>query len=504
MRRALDNYARGKQIEVTAWTGQTIPAKTGRFICVECLENVTLVRSGHFSHLKKTPESLDCEKRVNYVTRNVYEKMGLPLFICQRNDGAFSLGVGFPSLKPQTLIDAENKHSSFSLMVGGSRNSFHYINRENFSVSGMTIIYLNERISDNACCKVIYSKGTPNEINKIWTDHSDTWLDNSFFTYSGAIGRRVRELGSIICDKEYLLVGKKVEFYNFNRFVKCEKKGILIKYGLKVYSFSVDSRRASDYEIQDLAKYLRKRYKVNLLQSESVISPIWPPCFQEDGRFIFSQETENTYLRVVSPNDSPSLYKYCNSAPGYEKVDSISSKGIVCIALANNELPLSVDRVYNGNIQYLCRRELQPHFSEVGVSVTENKNPQDVLHLSSRQLSLSIQADFPALIRIISMNGEDRLCWVSKDESTIKISISRSDKLIVYSAYGSTVFERETIKPISPVKTDGETNYRSILVRKEMTSKDLVYLRAAAVGNIDHKAIVKNLDFFDSSLRGRM
>ena len=48
MRKAIDNYAQGKQREVEAWIGSSISASSGRFVCPECLESVALDIRGHF------------------------------------------------------------------------------------------------------------------------------------------------------------------------------------------------------------------------------------------------------------------------------------------------------------------------------------------------------------------------------------------------------------------------------------------------------------------------
>ena len=81
MNKAIDNYAAGKQIEVTAWKGQSVSASSGRFVCPECLEYVALDRRGHFRHQNTTPQSIECERRVNTPSQSSYEKMGLPLFL---------------------------------------------------------------------------------------------------------------------------------------------------------------------------------------------------------------------------------------------------------------------------------------------------------------------------------------------------------------------------------------------------------------------------------------
>ena len=90
MRKAIDNYAQGKQREVEAWIGSSISASSGRFVCPECLESVALDIRGHFRHKNRTAQSLECDKRVDAPSRSAYERMGLPLYLCQDGDNKFS------------------------------------------------------------------------------------------------------------------------------------------------------------------------------------------------------------------------------------------------------------------------------------------------------------------------------------------------------------------------------------------------------------------------------
>ena len=98
MKTALDNYALGKQQEVSAYSYSYIIRDQNRFICPECFESVTMVDgklSRFFKHHKKSASSIECERRVeSSANQSISKRVGLPLFL-RKDNKKYVLCMGF-------------------------------------------------------------------------------------------------------------------------------------------------------------------------------------------------------------------------------------------------------------------------------------------------------------------------------------------------------------------------------------------------------------------------
>lgn len=106
MKYAIDRYEIGSEKEVSAdiFYNKYIPRKKDRFFCPECGEPVFWSSRGgsqpdKFSHYNKTEQTPECDKRVDGRSGlNLYERVGLPLYLSIRAVNQFSLMIGFPAV----------------------------------------------------------------------------------------------------------------------------------------------------------------------------------------------------------------------------------------------------------------------------------------------------------------------------------------------------------------------------------------------------------------------
>ena len=218
MRKAIDNYAKGKQIEVTAWSGQSISASTRRFFCPECMESVALDIRGHFRHKNRTAQSLECEKRVDSPSRTSYERMGLPLFIRSETDGIFKLYLGFPAIPQKILDEAQTKKAIVKIGTGKIVKSQLFISAERFDAEHITYCLLDFLPAENSKYKIDY-ENTPYIIRQRWTDESDFWGNGQFFKKNDIYSRKIRPLGTIVANQDYYFLGSTYYFQQYSRYI---------------------------------------------------------------------------------------------------------------------------------------------------------------------------------------------------------------------------------------------------------------------------------------------
>lgn len=442
MRKAIDNYARGKQREVEAWKGETIRADSGRFICPECLENVALTTSGHFRHKNRTAQSIECDKRVDSSNRTAYERMGLPLYLCKQSEGRFSLGIGFSGQDQETLITAENKGAYLTIGDGFHKERRYNISTERFSQNKTTIIPVDYRPSSNGYYRMTFSESTPPKLRRIWTDRSDIWGSGQFFRISGTNSRKIRPLGTIVTDEEYYFTGNTWRFERFKSFVSVTRDGnlYLSNEQVSVYKFVVRKNKASDSEFKNFADLLRNAYKVNLLVGESFLSPIWPPCIEDDGHFMFQRSVYDGHFLVQSPNDAPVVYRYYGGTYLCEEV-SKSLPATYGTMLSDTDIPICVDRAFNGNIQFLCRREITQRTERPFVDIidADGKTILGVQLTAIKNKEYRCVTNFPATIHVKNGLKKDYCRNLNCEDGVVLTGMNWDDEIQVFNHSGKCV-----------------------------------------------------------------
>ncbi|MCQ2515472.1 MAG: hypothetical protein MJ094_01250 [Saccharofermentans sp.] len=470
MKKAIDNYAIGKQIEVEAWEGTSIAANTRRFFCPECMESVALDIRGFFRHKNKTPQSIECDKRVDSPTKSSYEKMGLPLYLTQDIDSIFRLYMGFHPL-PELLIKNASKSGGYIEIISRNiRNAKIYITEERFNPEHITKVALDCMPSSEGKYEIEYHN-VPTDIQNRWTKYSDAFFNGSFFKVGEQFSRKIRILGTLTTNTQYYYVGSILGFYNFRDCMEIKKIGSL-KIGLQsldVYIVEFKKTYANDRRFQSLADYLLDYYHLNLLLGESELLPIWPPCISDDNYLIYPYNTYSGLFLVDSPNENPNVYKY--SDKNYQKLEITKTQPpILCLSFSENSIPISVDKTFNGNIQFIQRQQVDLFSGMNVISILDTSgNPiQNFAIKRINNMSIAIRGNTPCQVFHIKNNG---VCieYALNKQAELRIDgVNNNDSLIALTRHGiellNHIFEAE--------KKESEIQQRDQLLAAKLRGVD--------------------------------
>ena len=448
MRKAIDNYAKGKQIEVTAWSGQSISASTRRFFCPECMESVALDIRGHFRHKNRTAQSLECEKRVDSPSRTSYERMGLPLFIRSETDGIFKLYLGFPAIPQKILDEAQTKKAIVKIGTGKIVKSQLFISAERFDAEHITYCLLDFLPAENSKYKIDY-ENTPYIIRQRWTDESDFWGNGQFFKKNDIYSRKIRPLGTIVANQDYYFLGSTYHFQQYSRYIEIAKVGQLYvgSSHLSVYKINIHAENASDAAFKNLSTYLMEKYHISLLIGESELSPLWPPCLQEENYFIYPTQAKRAVFVVNSSNESPRILKYQGSAYS-EVATENNAPPLFDMTVCEQETPISVDRAFNGNIQYIRKQTISTVFCENVVDIVDENGLSILKERPSklRNKSFRIKSNCPCIVYLLKYDGTCAGYKLTSQDGVVIENVNWKDSITIMSTVGhvllSYVFEQ--------------------------------------------------------------
>lgn len=443
MQKAIDNYAQGKQREVEAWAGSRVSASTGRFICPECLESVALDIRGHFRHKNRTPQSLECDKRVDSPSRSAYERMGLPFYLCEDSEGHFSLGIGFSGHDDASLEKASSSQAYFEIEHANQQSTRYNISYARFLPNATTILPINHLPRNNGSFHIKYSPTTPPTLRSIWTDHSDVWGNGQFFKISEEKHRKIRPLGTVVTDEDYYYIGSTRLLSNYRSFVFVSQAGSLSlrNQTLSVYKLKIAKSKASEYQFKAFTELLRNYYKINLLVGESLLAPVWPPCLEEDNRIIYPSGTTVAHFHIQTPNDTPVLYRYFGGDYVLDEIGG-SAPYTSHVSLTNDDIPICVDRAFNGNIQFICRSSIvQKAYHLVADIVDENGTSISDLSISTlRGKSFRCLTNFPAIVHIYSSEKKNLCREITGPDGLLLNDCQWGDTICIYSRIGNLVY----------------------------------------------------------------
>lgn len=448
MRKAIDNYAIGKQKEVTAWKGQSISASNHRFFCPECMEYVSLDVRGHFRHKKRTSQSLACEKRVDSPSRSSYERMGLPLYIRKEMDDRFLLYIGFPAIPQNALDEAIQSKATLELSDGENSKKKYIISPERFDSEHIARIALDFLPINRGKFKIEYTN-TPRTIVERWTNSSDMWGDGQFFKIGEEYCRKIRPLGTIVSDQEYYFLGNPKLFQQFKSYVEISEEGFLnIRHDTPVHKICIHGNKATESIFNSLSSLLMEKYHLSFLIGESELSPLWPPCIMDDNYFLFPSQTQKALFVTNSPNEAPVIYRYQGST--YQDIPlGTIQPSLFELKLTNIEIPLSVDKVFNGNIQFVRKQDLSLLCSNLEIDILE-KNGESIIDNVPKKLTdkeFQVKCNYPCTIYHFRTDGSDISYKINSTHGTYIKNINWDDKLIIISNTGrqllSYVFKKD-------------------------------------------------------------
>lgn len=180
MKYAIDRYEMELEKEVSAdiFYNKYIPRKKDRFFCPECGEPVFWSSRGgsqpdKFSHYNKTEQTPECDKRVDGRSGlNLYERIGLPVYLTIRDVNQFSLMIGFPAVGEKSLAIAASQN--IKVCIAGAD---HYrkvsVNAVNFLEDGITLIPINFISYPGKNFGVTIEPVEALELRKKWSDYAD-------------------------------------------------------------------------------------------------------------------------------------------------------------------------------------------------------------------------------------------------------------------------------------------------------------------------------------------
>ena len=460
MRKAIDYYAIGKQREVTAWAGESVSANSNRFFCPECMESVALDIRGHFRHKNKTPQSIECEKRVDSPTRTAYEKMGLSLYLTKTDDSdSFKLNIGFPAIDDYLLFEAAMSNSFFTINNLDSAPSKYYISSARFNSEHYTLIPVDSTPRNGSRYNIFYSEATPTKICDQWTKYSDYWGIGQFYKCGNENSRKVRQLGSLVAEQEYYFTGNINIFNKYRQIISVENSGFLIlrNQKLRIYKMCIHCENKYMNLFKMLSFMLMEKFKVNLLIKESSIEPLWPPCIIDDNYYIFDSQYSKAMFYVNSPNDIPTVYRYYN----HSNIElTVAGDGhILSIPLSDFDIPISVDKVFNGDIQYIRRKKISPDSDFVSVDVvTSTGTPLEkanIMNIST--LKVFITANTQCLIHVMNPTSS-RVFKVTNNNPLQVQGFNWGDIITVYSmnmyVLWKYVFNKSDLLPLNNTSID--------------------------------------------------
>lgn len=406
---AIDRYATGKEKEVNAsdFKDKAISDRRNRFFCPECGEVVFYRSAGInnspacFYHKKRTPQTQECDQRVNSVSGlTVSQRVGLPIYLIRNAENHFQLNMGFSALG-ENLLDLASK-AKYKIKISSDNGDKveKKIDNINFIENEMTLIPINFIPSNGKNFTITYSfEEKINELQKKWSDYADGFgTKGAIFTYNDNGGKKIRRGDSISTNKFYyaVLKGNLLASKAINE--EYLGKINIGKIDYNVFKFIITVSVNNTVIFNNINTYFYNSFGVQILEKLPEIISIWPPVIKEDN--IFSTSKNYLICAVTSGNDCPKVYAYNNKNTEEKKFEK-TSNGIYLIKtkLSNNPISFSVDRKYVGReITFLSKETI---YSDHENKIELVNNQREVIfkdnienNLSSREFMVKSNAKF--------------------------------------------------------------------------------------------------------------
>lgn len=430
MKTAIDCYDRGKQKEIDAdQFPRKLRASFGRFICPECGEYVHLKSSKYsnfFAHYKKTAKTAECDRRITIQpTESLYERMGLPIYLCFDESIGFSLCFGFSSLPESVLEQAEKDQVSLSVL-----GSTYFINRQKFSSQFRTLIPIEYIPFDERPIQINYSPAeNASIVKKYWSDYSDAFYNSgALFKVTVGAGRKVRHSDSINTGEEYYWLRRQDTLPNGIIGIDMDRVGTLRLRDASYTIFKGTFREnLSEDAFSKLEKYLREHLYVFLLEQKPLIYPVWPPIILREDECIIEEECQNVVAYIYAGDDIATVYQFSGtkSNPDIYEVKS----GLHVLDLKSSKTSFNIDRKFVSNGTVISKSKYI-YGGKEAIYVIDEEEPKNLYKyqdyainpVENHRIESSVELEY------IVFNRDGEIISVDK---TTNYVISKDAKLII-------------------------------------------------------------------------
>ena len=371
MKYAIDRFELGleKVVSADSFYNKYIPKKNTRFFCPECGEPVFWRSRGgtqpdKFSHHKETEGTPECNKRANGRSRmNLYEHVGLPVYLTVNSINQYCLNIGFPAVGKQLLEKADQQKAKIYIRSAEYQRTIS-VNTVHFFEDSITLIPINFIPASGKDFEIkIVSDMKITELRKKWSGYADGFgHGGAIFTYGENGGKKIRRGDTVSPDRQYYVIAGQ---FNPPQEICSQKIGNIF-FNSNVYNVYLISINVSIEDInryKAIENYLQKQFSVGLLQTAPELISLWPPVVEQGVR-IPVKSNGKMYCSVSSGNDEPNVYRYDGCEASLVKIDKNESDiRTVVFSVSPQEMFLSVDRKYAGReVSFQIKKITYPNF----------------------------------------------------------------------------------------------------------------------------------------------
>ncbi len=456
MRYAIDRFRIGSEEEVDAdyFYNKFIPRRQDRFFCPECGEIVYWRSKGgthpnQFYHKVKTERSPECDKRVDGRSGlNLYERIGLPIFLTPSFGEHYLLNIGFPPVGANLLNQAAAYCVKINI-IGGARQRAIYINQTNFYDNVTTLVPIDFIPTYSKNYKIqIESSNTPFALRNKWADYADGFdIGGAIFTYEETGGKKIRRGDGISPNRQYYIVAK--TFSPSYSEISSRVIGEIMLNGEKytVYRMTINVTANDEKSFLAISNFFKSRFGVCLLETFPEVIPLWPPVVEQDA-MVPVLKGRKIYCGVSSGNAIPNVYGYSGSDTYLLPLKHERQEcKVIEIPASMKETIISVDRKYVGREIVFKQKNIEWSSFSYEIILEDDKGTDISMSAITQEIlssELLIKANAKMELYIGSMDNTYQHIVIAKNTVVVR---ARKNSVILYFLVEDGVFLcRETIQ----------------------------------------------------------
>lgn len=411
------------------------------FFCPECGETVMFIKgqkqSEHFRHNRKQKTKLPCNLRVSFENDiSVNNIKGFPIYLKKIN-GSFRLYIGFRPLRKATLNSAKSQGAFIEInMTSDSSNIRHYpINRENFSDSEMILKELTEV---NFNMSELYVKYSNHSVNRIIKNEWSNYLlgftrYGVFFHKNTNKGKRIKKGSSIFTYEDYYYFSTQNSIADILK--KYEKKQYIETLNInrqeyKVYKMRFEVQTKNESEFKKIASYLRTNHRLNLLENEVQLTPLWPPSSKTIEGNTYYSKTDHIFFKI---NNKSQLDFKVYEFKGKEYIPKITKitngeMELLKIKFSRGPITLNINRKYSDTGMVLENKQRLSNgiYEHIAVDVTKVNPTTTIANFSDRKINVETN------LKIKIRASEEIGILNTKENSNYEINVNSNSNYIYY------------------------------------------------------------------------